>query len=184
MGLYIKKQFEDVGKMLEGIHEIDKMVFEGEMVGTIENEMKRFSKNPDSFIVLYDDERIVGYLTYYTVTPEFAKAVREDYKIHDDDIEPKDIVPFTKGESHYVYLLSVAILPEYQGGSAMKLIGRAFKDEIIERRKNGYEFAEFSSTAISDGGERALGGFGLKYYKTIEQGYKVYLCSGEEFNTK
>lgn len=177
----IKKKFFNVYKLMRDISLVDQTVFEGEMTGTVKNELKRYFKNPHSFICLYDDKKIAGYLTYYAMTPAFAKAVREDMKIHDDDIAPHDIVRYRKGKKHYIYILSIAMLPAYQGTEAMKVLGTAFSKEITRMEKAGYGFAEFSSTAISDGGERALSKFGLKYYKTINEGYKVYLCSGEEF---
>lgn len=184
MAFVIKKYFDDADQMLLDIHEIDKIVFEGEMIGTIENEKKRFEKNSRSFIVLYDEHRAIGYITYYATTPDFAECVKRDNVIHDDDISPDEIVGFVKGRKHYIYILSIAILPEYQGGKAMKMLGNAFKNEVTDMKKEGYIFEEFLSTAISPDGERALSGFGLYHYKTIEKGYKVYYCTGDEFKAQ
>ena len=184
MAFRIKKKFYNVFKLMKDISSVDQTVFEGEMTGTVKNELKRFCKNPRSFICLYDDKKIAGYLTYYAVTPAFAAAVRTDMDIHDDEIAPHDIMPWVKGKKHYVYILSIAMMPEYHGTEAMKLLGNAFSEEVSQLEREGYGFKEFSSTAISDGGERALSKFGLKYYKTINEGYKVYLCSGEEFVRK
>lgn len=165
----------------DDIARIDSAVFSEDMCGTFKNELSRYIKYPKELIVLYDDDEAIGYIQYFPITDEFTSKLYSDDTIHDDDITAKDIKFLRKYDFMSIYILSVALMPEYHGGEAMKKLGEAFSDTIIKLHKSGFFIRDIISTAISDKGRGTLSRFGLKNIKTLQGGYSLYACKIADF---
>lgn len=177
----IKKGIINYFKIYDDIAAIDAAVFSDDMCGTFKNELSRYLKYPREFVILYADGKAVAYIQYFPVTDSYAAKIYADNRIHDDDITAKDLNRLKKYNFSHIYLLSAAMLPDYWGGEAMKILGKAFSEELIRLHSAGYYIRDIISTAISDKGRSTLSAFGLKDIKTLEGGYSLYAGSMADF---
>lgn len=157
------------------IASIDEAVFTKDMQGTFKNELLRYLKYPNEFIVLLKDGKVIAYMQYFPLVAEYANKVMEDDEIHDDNIVGKDIKRLSKNEPNDIYLLSVAMYQDYHGTDAMQVLARAMSEKLLAIHDAGYPIGRIISTAISDKGRSTLSKFGLDNIKTLQGGYSLFV---------
>ena len=154
-------------KIFDSIQEIDRSVFHENGLATPESDIERYKAYKDSYIFALCENKIIGYLCYFPITENFYKSVIRGEKVYDGDIASIDICNLNDN-SNYLFLLSVAISPEYHKMG----ISRRFS-EILVREFSEIAIKDMVSYAFTSAGEHFLGHFGLKNYKEMEDGIKL-----------
>jgi GNAT superfamily N-acetyltransferase len=137
---------------IEKILDIDKKVFSSVVQGTFESVGGRFEANKESYILAYHNFEIVGYICFFPVTRELREKIEKEERVFDDDISSADILPYPQtaeeAESEYdIFLISIAVLPDYQGigiGSGLMKEFFTFVSDKIQsgcKIKNLYSYA-------------------------------------------
>jgi len=161
-------------QIFESIQEIDRSVFDDNGLATKQSDIERYEAYKNSYIFALFEEKIVGYLCYFPITELFYEAVIKGNNVYDGDIANTDICNL-KDNNNYIFLLSVAIIPELQKRGISKLFSEIFSEEF-----STVKIKEIVSYAFTKSGEHFLNHIGLKCYKNMEDGIK--LMRGSLFN--
>jgi len=153
--------------IFDSIQEIDRSVFGENGLSDKQSDIDRYEAYKDSYIFALDEGKIVGYLCYFPITEEFYYTVIEGKKVYDGDIASSDICDL-KDDANYIFLLSVAVFPDYQ----KKGISKQFS-EILIKEFSTIKMRDMVSYAFTAEGERFLSVFGLKNCKDMEDGIKL-----------
>ena len=126
---------EDVDEaFLYKLNRIDEACYEPKYWGEMENTLLRFRKNPRSFVFVLDDasDELAGYINFFPCEQGlyednlFASPV-----IRDDDITPDEVAPYRVDENH-LFIISLCVHPDYQGGECIKLLSNSFIDYLLK----------------------------------------------------
>jgi GNAT superfamily N-acetyltransferase len=164
-GINLKNLSRDY--IFDSIQEIDQSVFHENGLATQQSDIDRYEAYKDSYLFALHADKIVGYLCYFPITEEFYKSVIKGIKVYDGDIASTDICPLND-HSNYIFILSVAIFPEYQ----KKGISKQFS-EILIKEFSEIKIRDMVSYAFTTGGEHFLNVLGLKSCKEMEDGIKL-----------
>lgn len=170
---------------IEDVFAIDRTVYRPELCGIIGNLYKRYDFCPDSFILVYDGDTLAGYMNMFPIARTLYEQLNapDFFGMRDDDIEPREMQGWSKEKENDLFIISVAILPEYRGGEAIKLLGNTCLAFLREKDAGGYKIGSIAGSAISTGGEKFLKRFGGKFIKELEDGYKYYLADRESIRS-
>lgn len=166
---------------IEDVFDIDRTVYSPELCGIIENLYKRYDFCPDSFILVYDGDTLAGYMNIFPI----GKALYEQlnapdfFGMRDDDIKPCEMAKWSKNTPNELFIISIAIIPEYRRGEAIKLLGNTCLAFLREKDREGYKIGSIAGSAISEGGANFLKRFGGRFIKELEDGYKYYFSDSE-----
>ena len=165
---------------IQHVYEIDKQVYSPELAGVIENLYKRYEKCKDSFVLIYDEDvqKLVGYVNIFPIASCLYQEMNapEYRELRDDDIEPFEMHDWRLEKPNNLFIISIAIIPEYRKGQAIILLGNSLLDFLREKDAHGYRILSIAGSAISEGGENFLKRFRASYVKEIEDGYKYYFA--------
>lgn len=168
---------------IEQVYEIDKEVYSPELAGVIENLYKRYEKCHDSFVLIYDEDtdRLVGYTNIFPIARQLYKDMNapQNHEMRDDDIEPYEMSDWNLNAPNHLFIISIAIIPEYRNGEAIILLGNALLEFLREKENAGYQIGSIAGSAISDGGENFLKRFRATFIKEVDGGYKYYFTGRE-----
>ena len=166
---------------IEDVFAIDKSVYSAELCGKIENLYKRYEFCPDSFILVYDGDTLAGYLNVFPISDALYDQMNapDFFGMRDDDIKPSEMDTWRKDKLNHLFIISVAIIPEYRKGETIKMLGNSFLAFLREKDAAGYKLGSIAGSAISAGGENFLKRFGGKFIKELEEGYKYYLSDSD-----
>ena len=154
-------------EIFDSIQVIDRSVFHDNGLATQQSDIERYEAYKDSYIFAICEGKIVGYLCYFPITEKFYESVIEGLKVYDGDIESTDICNLNDN-SNYIFLLSVAISPEFQ----KKGISKRFSEILIEEFSK-IKIKDIVSYAFTEGGEHFLSHLGLKNCKEMEDEIKL-----------
>jgi len=161
-------------EIFDYIQEIDRSVFHDNGLATQQSDIDRYEAYKDSYIFALYEGKIIGYLCYFPITEKFYELVIEGKKVYDGDIKSTDICNL-KDNSNYIFLLSVAISPEFQ----KKGISKQFS-EILVKEFSKINIKDMVSYAFSEGGEHFLNHLGLRSCKEMEDEIKLMKGSFNE----
>lgn len=174
----------DLEKLTQVYH-LDKMVYTEAMAGNIDSDSLRFKKVPESFLLLYEDEKIIGYICFFPVTDVFYEGMLLSDNLYDNNIVPKDMEEFKRGNQHHIFIISMVINPNYKGKGLFRLLTKSFKERIKKYHDEGYLISDICGYAVSGAGEHILRSFGCQIIKEIydeeEGAAKLYIGSLEDF---
>jgi len=161
---------------LKQVFEIDKAVYSPELCGSFKNLRNRYEKCKDAFILAYDGEELVGYVTFILAGDELYKELidPESTAMRDDDITPDEIVDWQEGCGHHLFILSIAVHPRFQGGGAVKLLAKSLLEFLREKEEAGFRIDSISGSAVSGGGATFLRRLHAVYEKDVEGGYQYH----------
>lgn len=154
-------------EIFDSIQEIDRSVFHDNGLATQQSDIERYEAYKDSYIFALNDGKIIGYLCYFPITEKFYEAVIEGITVYDGDIASTDICNLNDN-SNYIFLLSIAISPEFQ----KKGISKLFYEILIEEFSR-IKIKDMVSYAFTTGGEHFLNHLGLKNYKEMDDEIKL-----------
>lgn len=166
---------------IEDVFYIDRTVYKPELCGKIENLYKRHNFCPDSFILIYDEDTLAGYMNLFPISDTLYDQLNSPsfFKMRDDDIEPHEMENWSKDKPNNLFIISIAIMPSYRNGEAIKLLGSACLSFLREKDKEGYKIGSISGSAISIGGENFLKRLRGVFVKELEEGYRYYFTDNE-----
>ncbi len=169
-------QVADPYATLKQVFEIDKAVYSPELCGSFENLCTRYDKCQDAFVLVYDGDELAGYVTFVLAGEALYKQLTdpESTAMRDDDITPDEIVDWCEGKGHHLFILSIAVKPEYQGGSTVKLLAKSLLAFLREKEEAGYRIDSISGSAVSGGGASFLHRLHATYEKDVDGGYLYY----------
>ena len=162
--------------IFDSIQEIDRSVFHDNGLATQQSDIERYEAYKDSYIFALSNGKIIGYLCFFPITENFYESVIKGEKVYDGDIASTDICNLNDN-SNYIFLLSVAISPEFQ----KKGISKRFSEILVEEFSK-IKIKDMVSYAFSTGGEHFLNHLGLKNYKEMED--EIKLMRGSLFSEK
>lgn len=157
---------------IDRILEIDQSVYPKSLCGSYQSILTRFDKNTDSYLLVKAQNKIVGYMCFFPITDTLTKNMITTDLLYDDNITANDILDYSC--SNTLFILSIAIVSEYQQTSAVKLLAQEFTRFIQEKKKQGFEIDSIYSIAISDDGRKFLGSLGLSNIKSYPNGYSLF----------
>ena len=162
---------------LTRIMDLDREVYSDEYVGVLENMVARYEKNRDSFVCIMDEtcDKLAGYINFFPCTKELYQDIRYDTSvIRDDDISPDEVAPYNKKEN-YLFVLSIAIYPEYRDSDAVVALTNAWFAHLKSKMKQGYRIINISAIAVSDDGKKFLRRNFFKEKRELSDGNTVFV---------
>ncbi len=168
---------------LDEVFALDQLTYSPELCGQRENLTIRHNVCPDSFLLVYDDEKLAGYINFFPVTPELNAAMtsRTDTSMRDDDILPPEMQDWA--EENHVFIISIVLRPEYQKGEAIILMGNAFLEFLREKDAAGHAISSLSGYAISLGGVKFLKRCRASLLKDTDEGYHFFYATPDDVAT-
>ena len=169
---------------IDDVLKLDALVYDQDMQGSYESVNKRFQKNKDSYLLIMDASKIVGYICFFPISKSLEKKMLEGDEIQDDNISPNDILEYTKGKSHDLFIISIVIHPDYRDQEAIKLLTSEFVSFINKKIKTNFHINKVYASAVSSDGEKVLEYLNFKKEKTYQDGYKLYASEKVRLNTE
>lgn len=123
------------------IEEIDNTFYKNDITG-IDWYLQRYNENHKA-ILLFDNDKVVGYCVYVPIKKELYEALVNGVLINDVNINPKMYV----NKSEYNYVVSSVILKEYRGkGYATLMFKKLLKNKTgkfvaLTISNDGYKLA-------------------------------------------
>ena len=170
----VKYTEDNDADMINTVIEIDSIVFPAHLQGTFQEVYGRFCKNRDSYVLLYDKNRIIGYLCMFPVKDELYREISSSDKFYDSNIPCEMIEQYKPGNTYKLYAISTAILPGYQGKGLSKHLIGGFRKYLTDKRKENILFSSVLSTAVTTGGDYLLRTLGFEKKKTLQNDYALY----------
>lgn len=159
---------------------IEEDVYDKKDRGQYDHIESRFKRNKEMFILLYDNDKIIGYLCYFPISKELHDNIIRAKDFYDDNINAEDVVAFDR--ENYIYLISIALYKKYQRIRLGEKMMESFFDIMRKRNKNNQHIIDVFASAISLAGENITKKFGFKLFKdmTSEYGYKLMHLEGDK----
>lgn len=160
--------------------DIERDVYEEKDRGHFDSIEKRFNNNKEMFILLYDVDKLIGYLCYFPISKELHDKILKAGDFYDDNIESKDVVEYSK--ENYIYLISIALYKKYHHQGLGQMMMDSFFDKLKEKKSSGHEIKDILASAISPQGEKILEKYNFKLIqnKINEYGYKLMHLEGDK----
>ncbi len=144
-------------------YKIDELVYEAEDRSTIEQITERFESKKNDYLLAYCGNKLIGYLSYFPINNECRDNLLNKDDFMDGRIVSTHILK-SKLQGSSVYIVSVAVLPEYQGlGLGVTLAKELSKR--FEYLNYMYGCEDVIATAINEKGVRVLESSGFSKLK-------------------
>lgn len=164
---------------LPKIMDIDRKCYVDEYVGELSNMQQRFRKNRKTFVCVMDGDNVAGYINFFPTTPDlWEEIVESGMEIRDDDIRSDEIVEYSTTEENHLFIISVAIAPEYRGKECVNALTVGFVEYLNTLQKKGTPIHAIAGTAVSEDGQKFLRDRMFRLYREIHHQNKVYVCDG------
>ena len=138
MKLSIKRSKNIKTDFIKDVMCLDSLAYNEDMQGTYDSISNRFKKNKESYILAYDNKKLIGYICFFPISDELYSEMLISDTMKDDDISPDDIVSYKEGKKHNIFIISIVIDPSYRDKEAIKLITNEFIKFIKEKNENDY----------------------------------------------
>lgn len=148
---------------LVDIYKIDETVYHSEERSTMNQIMDRFVSNKNGYLLAYSGNKLIGYLSYFPINNRCRDKLLNNDDFMDGCIDSTHILE-NKLQGSSIYIISVAVLPEYQGLG----LGLALSKELNKRLmylNYVYGCEHVIATAINERGIRVLENSGFKKLK-------------------
>lgn len=181
MKLSIKRSKNIKTDFIKDIMCLDSLAYNEDMQGTYDSISNRFKKNKESYILAYDNKKLIGYICFFPISDKLYNEMLVSDTMKDDDISPDDIVSYKKGKKHNIFIISIVIDPSYRDKEAIKLITNEFIKFIKEKNENDCIIDKVLGTTVSDDGFKFATRLNFKVYKTYEKNYKLVMTDDLKF---
>lgn len=174
---------EDVDiAFLEKLDPIDEACYERRYWGELKNTVDRYIKNPMQFVFVLDrdTDQLAGYLNFFPCEHDlYLDNLYRCPEIRDDDILPEEVAPWRTDENH-VFIISLCVHPDYQGGEAIRLLTNSFVSYLNHLQDDlGYPITDIMGTTVSHHGIKALRNMLFRQLRTLPDGDIVCICDGK-----
>lgn len=159
---------------IKDVLNIDSIVYPKELQGTYQSVADRYQKNKESYILAYLGDILIGYICFFPLTDKSYKKVINCKESYDDNLTSKDIDTYNINQENNIFIISVAVLPNYQkNGIGATLIQEMFHF-LDNKRKEGIRINSIVAEAVSFQGKALLERANFKKEQQIDQNYDLY----------
>ena len=183
MKYLISSQIED--DFIADIVNIDNIVYDQSARGNELSLHARYNANRESYILAYDDSRLIGYVAFFPITENLRERMEYENEPFDDNIRAIDILPSYSSDIAFdMFLISIAVLPEYSNkGIGTKLLNQYFQF-VSSKVKMGCLIRSTYIYAYTDAGLRFFAENGFSKIKSVmhqESGQIVQFMKHDSF---
>jgi len=169
-----KHSYEVSDDFISDILRIDEAVFEPSARGTKASLLARYNANRESYILVYDDSQIIGYVAFFPINSALGERIICEDTAFDDNIQAQDILPsYAPGTDFDMFLISVAVLPEYGGRGIGKELMQKYFDFVSGKTKQGCLIKNTYSYAFTEAGAGILKKSGFNEVKSVQDSIKL-----------
>lgn len=173
---YIHQNKYDEKRLLEVIN-IENAVYDKKYCGTFESVSKRYKKNEEMFIFAVDEEnKMCGYICFFPISRELTAKIENNLIMPDDNIQPQDVIKYDKNGVNNIFIISVAVLPEYKGKGIGFILAKEMFSFLSSQSVSGYEIGKIFALATSVEGEKVLSKFNFEKTHTYENKNSLLKC--------
>ena len=143
---YVHSKNYDKTRLLE-VLSLDDIVYDKKLTGTFESVSNRYKTNEEMFIFAIDEtDKMCGYICFFPISDTLCKRIDTEFNMIDDNIEPQDVMQYNKNKVNNIFIISVAVFPEFKGkGIGFSLAKEMF--EYLESLSNlGYDIGKIYAT--------------------------------------
>jgi GNAT superfamily N-acetyltransferase len=141
--------------------------------GTFEEVYGRFKANRDTYVLLYDNDTLIGYFCFFPIKAALYDKIVNDDKLFDSDIPGEMLEQYEAHNAYKLFVISTAILPEYQKKGLSKKLLNGFYQFILDKKKHNIMFTSALSSSVTPEGKIMLDKIGFKKIKTISDEYSL-----------
>ena len=153
----------NMAPILEMAYEIDKKVYDKEMIWPLEYLKKLYKKDPDNFIFIKHKKELEGYINFvYVNKSEFNEIKR----IRDFKVGYEDILLNSNGRGNYIVIDNILLKEHSQNKKSVEM----FKKELLKFLRDN-EYLDVIASSVNDFEAEVLIAAGFKKYKKVENGY-------------
>lgn len=133
-----------------------------------------YGAEKDSYILVKDRHKIVGYVNILSLKKEAFDAINES-DVMKDDFAKDDIVRYTKNRKHYyLNIESIVLKNEYQNRDSVVKLAHAIKRFCARKARRGYIIDGINAYAVNELEAKVLKEFGLTPTKRITNECVLY----------
>jgi GNAT superfamily N-acetyltransferase len=158
---------------INAILEIDASVYPLNLQGTFDEVYGRFKANRDTYVLLYDNNTLIGYFCFFPIKATLYDEIVNKDKLYDSDIPGEMLEQYKAFNTYKLFVISTAILPEYQKKGLSKKLINGFYQFILDKKKHNIMFTSALSSSVTPEGKIMLDKIGFKKIKTISDEYSL-----------
>lgn len=165
---YVHSKRYDKSRLLE-VLSLDDIVYDKKLTGTFESVSGRYKAHEEMFIFAVDEEnKMCGYICFFPISESLCSRIDNEETMFDDNISAEDVKQYSKNAINNVYIISVAVFPEYRGlGIGFNLMKEMFS-YLGQLSGLGYEIGKIYATTTSNDGDRLLSKFNFSKVRSYE----------------
>ncbi len=171
----VKFNVKNDEKLIKDVMKLDSLCYSQDMQGTFDTIYARYSKNKDSFVLIYDKDYLIGYICFFPISNRLMESIYKYNNFHDTDIQPEDIVEYGKSDKYNIFIISVVIHPTYQGSEVIKYLSDSFVDRIKYINQNN-KTNKIIGISVSNKGSKFMEKLNLSKIKELKNGHMLYDC--------
>ena len=166
---------------IKDVFALDEEGYDEDLCGDISQLEKRTAFLKDSFVLMYVENKLIGYVNFFPVSKSLFKELTDQNSktMRDDDIEPCEMVQWNKNKND-VFVISLVIKKEFRNSNAIIVLGNEFLNYLRDKNNSGYKITSISGAAVSNGGANFLKRFGAHFDRLLEHDYRFYITQENE----
>jgi len=164
----------DKSRLLE-VLSLDDVVYDKNLVGTFESVSTRYKAHEEMFIFAVDESnKMCGYICFFPISNKLRNELENGQEMFDDNISAQDIKQYSKNEINNIYIISIAVYPEYRGkGIGFNLVKDMF-NYLGKLSGLGYEIGKVYCTVTSQDGYKVFSKFNFLKMNSYDIGTLLY----------
>ena len=133
---------------VQAVDKLDKKALDGQYRWDFERIKELTKDHKFSYILVKDENRVVGYVNFLNLKEEVYNKMVESYDLY-DDFAKDDLIEFTKNRKAYLNLNAIVLNDDYFNHDTVHKIEGAIKRYVRSMRKNRYYIQELCCFAVS-----------------------------------
>lgn len=135
------------------------------------------------FIFAVDEEdKLCGYICFFPISDSLKEKIENENIMFDDNILPNDITQYSLDKTNNIFLISVALHPQYMGkGIGFNLVREMFAYFELLMSKN-YKIGSIYASATSHNGKKLLSKFNFDIIKSYENNNFLMKCNINKYS--
>lgn len=136
--------------------DIDRQTLPGQYVTTWEKLKERTDACPESYVAVSSESRLLGYFNFFPIIPSTLQDLISGNISNDIELGRDDVKPYYSSGEMDVYIITMAIRPEWQHTIVIRLLTRQFADFIRKKSDEGILIRHLYASVVSESGEKLL----------------------------
>lgn len=160
MGIRLKQGDDLSIEDFKAILELDLACFGEEIFTNKGMAEKRFLKFKDGVIGAFDNDRLIGFISFFCVIPAVYRRAVTQREFIDDNLMADEIKPLSTETDNYILLFDHVIEKAYQGKGTSRMLVDSARKFLSKKNEEGHNIAKIFSYAISPSGREILSSLG------------------------